>query len=343
MATMDIFTSDAFRTVELTGAVERLPFVPEFLDSLGIFTPTPSRTRHVAIERRNGVLSLVKTSPVGAPLVNLVDDKRDIRDVRTVRIAKDTTIYAEELNGIRAFGTETELMQVQAEGMRRLGRVKNDISLTLENMRLGAIQGVLADSDGSVIQNWYTFWGITAPALIDFNMDSLTIDVTQQCKNVVRTMMRAGQGAFRLTTRVHALAGDNFYDALIQHPSVKQFYLNWQAASAAREQSADVFGSFEFGGIVWHNYRGTDDNTTVAVPTNRAAFFPVGAPDVFQVAYGPAEFEPWINTPGNELYALTIPDLERRAFTKFELYSYPLHICTRPEMLLAAKRFSTDS
>lgn len=66
-------------------------------------------------------------------------------------------------------------------------------------------------------------------------------------------------------------------------------------------------------------------------------FFPVGAPGVFQVAYSPAETFDYVNTPGLPVYGMTIPDRDRNAWVRVEQYSYPLHICTRPEMLLRAK------
>ena len=35
---------------------------------------------------------------------------------------------------------------------------------------------------------------------------------------------------------------------------------------------------------------------------------------------------------------MTIPDRDRNASVRIELYSYPLFICTRPEMLQRAKK-----
>lgn len=342
MATMDIFTQSAFNTVSLTSAFQKIPYVPQLLGDIGIFEPAPSRTRHIAIERRNGFLALVPTTPIGAPVSELNDDKRDIRDFRTVRLAKGFTIYAEELNGIRQFGSETELMQVQEEVARRAGRVMNDMEMTEENMRLGALRGVVYDADGqTVIRNWYTEWGITPPAPVCYNLDQATTDVRTVGMGIIRTMARASKGAYTPATETHALCGDQFFDALISHVSVKQTYQNWSAAIDLRENLA--FQGFPFGGITYHNYRGTDDQTTVTVPSADAFFFPVNAPGVFQVARGPAEFEPWVNTLGQELYALTIPDRDRQMWTKFEQYRYPLHICTRPEVLVSAKRQSSDT
>jgi hypothetical protein len=147
-------------------------------------------------------------------------------------------------------------------------------------------------------------------------------------------MAKASGGAFGPATRVHALCSDEFFDALISHPSVKETYLNWAAAADLRGNLA--FESFPFGGIVFHNYRGTDDST-VAVAANKAHFFPVGAPGVFKVAYSPAENFTFANTPGQPWYAMAIPDEKRNAYVDLEVYSYPLHICTHPAVLRKAK------
>jgi hypothetical protein len=49
------------------------------------------------------------------------------------------------------------------------------------------------------------------------------------------------------------------------------------------------------------------------------------------------EFFDTNNVPGQEFYALTIPDRDRNAFVDIEVYSYPLYIATRPEMLQRGK------
>ncbi len=334
MASMDIFSSNAFSMVSLTNAFEKVDYKPQLLGSLGLFRNVPIRTRTAAIERRNGFLSLIPTSPVGAPPTELENDKRDIRDVRTVRIAKGTTLYAEEVQGIRAFGFETELMAVQTEVMRRGARIRDDMELTHEHMRLGAIQGTVVDADGvSVIQDWFSTFGISAPGVIDFelNQTTPTSPIRKKCHDLVRSMARSAKGAFGTGTTIHALVGDEFYDKLVMHPEVERTYLNWSAASDLRQNTA--FGAFQYGGITWHNYRGTDDESTVAIGADEAHFFPVGASEMFEVAFAPAEFGPYVNTPGLELYALSIPDRDRQAWVRTELYSYPLYICKRPEVL----------
>jgi len=335
MATIDIFNNNAFSMVEMTPAINRQPYRPQMLGQMGIFVPNPVRTTTVAIEERDGVLSIIKTSPRGAPLPQRATERRKIRDFRTVRIAKGDRITAGEIQNIRAFGSETEFMQVQAEVARRIGGeegLRADVELTHENMRLGAIQGIVLDADGSTIINWYTEFGIAQPAEVNFALGVAETDVRGQCSKVVRAMARASKGAFvEGVTEVHALAGDEFYDALINHGQVRETFLHWQAAQDLRQGAA--FGAFPYGGIMWHNYRGTDDEATVSVASTKAKFFPRNARGVFEVAYSPAETFDFVNTPGLPVYSMIVPDKDRNMYVDVEVYSYPLFICKRPEVL----------
>jgi hypothetical protein len=61
---------------------------------------------------------------------------------------------ADELQGIRAFGSETEMKELMSEVARRQLLIKNDMELTKENWRLGVIQGKLLDADGSLLYDW---------------------------------------------------------------------------------------------------------------------------------------------------------------------------------------------
>jgi hypothetical protein len=338
MLTMDIFNGDAFGTVSLTDALEAVPYKPQFLGSLNIFEPRPVSTEIISIEQREGTLSLVQTTPRGAPLPQAGKDPRTLRDFRTVRVAKGDRLYASELQNVRAFGTTTEQEQVQAELMRRMTKVRNDVELTHENMRLGAIQGIVLDADGATIRNYFTDFGISQPAEIDFDLDNANPAsgiVRQKCGQVIRQMQVAAKGMWLPTTRVHALADDTFFDQLISHTEVRQTYLNWTAAADLREGYA--FGSFPYGGITWHNYRGTDDGTSVKVAAGKAKFFPVGAPGAFVRANSPGESFEWVNTPGREMYAMIVPDKDRNQFADVEVYSYPLYVAARPGMLQRAK------
>ncbi len=340
MATMDVFKADAFSMISLTQAIENIDYKPQFIGSLGLFDPEPSRTRAIAIESRDEGQNLIPISQVGAPLEEMGALKRKVRNFQTYRIAKGSTIYAEELQGIRAFGSETELEQVQAEVAKRMARLMNDVELTWEHMRLGAIQGLFIDSDGSTVVDYFSEFGVSAPAEVPFDFGGLAAGEIRELieRDIVRPMVRASKGAFVQGSRIIGLVGDLFWDELMKHEEVRNTYLNYSAASALRGATG-VFGStFPFAGIDWINYRGTDDESTVAIAADKARFFPAAAPGIFQVAWGPGEFMDTVNQPGRDVTALTLTDQSgRNAWARVELYSYPLYICTRPGVLFSAR------
>lgn len=336
MATMDIFNNSAFSATSLSGAVQKRAYRPQLLGNLNIFDPEPVRTRNIFVDRIDGGLTLIPTSADGAAPENLANETRDAVSLRTTRLAKRFTLYAHELDGIRGFGTETELMAVQREYMRRMDRINDDMELTHEFHRLGALQGLLLDADGStVIYDYSAQFNEAIPAATSFELDDPTTDVSAVCKGIARSMARSGKGNLAGAS-IHALAGDDFYDALVSHPNVEKFYLNQAAARQAQQDQGQIFESFRFGGITFHNYQGTDDNSTVAIPTAEAKFFPVGARDVFKVAYSPLESLEFVGTPGQRVYGMNIPDRERNMWTKGEIYSYPLYMCQQPRVLRKA-------
>lgn len=338
MASMDVFKADAFSMTGMLAAIQNVDHKPQFLGSLNLFSSEPQRTSTVQIESQDGVLRLIPTTPLGAPPVQQTRDKRAVRNFNTVRIAKGDTLQAAEIQGIRAFGSESELQQVQAEVARRLQKLHDDLELTWEHHRLGAVQGIVLDADGGTLVNYFTEFGVAQPTEVDFNFTTLTAGAVRPKieSEIVRPLIRAAKGAFVTGSRIQAIVGDAFWDAFINHAEVRTSYLNWTAAAELRQGTA--FGSFHFAGVDWQNYRGTDDGTTVAVATDEAKFFPVNAPGVFQVAWGPGEFLDVANQPGVPVRPLTLPDpTGRNAYVTIEIYSYPLYVCTRPLTLRRAK------
>jgi hypothetical protein len=338
MVSLDVFHQDPFTMIQLTAAVERLPYQPVGLGELNIFDPDPIRTKALAVEERTGKLTLLQTSARGAPMGERTTEKRDMRYFEVPRIAQEDTVMADELQSIRAFGTESELMQVQTEVMRRLngptGLLRN-IEYTWENMRLAAVQGLLLDADGSTLYNWFDEFGIAAPAEVAFNLSAQTANSLRPIINaIVRSMARKSQGAFTPTTKVVALCGDLFWDEFTNHTDVIRTFINWNDAKEIRDGGQGrAFSTFSFGGIDWVNYRGSDDNTTIKIADDKVKFFPMGAPGIFRQAMAPAETFDFVNTLGKPYYVLPIFDRDRNAWWKMEVYSYPLFICTRPEVL----------
>lgn len=343
MAHMDVFNSDAFRMGSMTAALNKREHQPQLLGSLNLFTANPVRTSFVSIEERDGGLALIPTSPRGAPPEERDDDKRKVHRIDIPRLAKHDRITADEIQDIRAFGSESELQQVQTEVARRMNGptgLMRDVEMTWENMRLGAIQGQVLDADGSTIVDWYNVFGVSANTEIAFDLDNAADgDIKQATNQVIRQMQRNAKGAWTPQTEVVALCGDTFYDKLTQHSEVRDTFKNLSAGQSERlrNQVGMAFDAIRYGGITWINYRGTDDGSTIAVGDTKAKFFPMNAPGVFQVAFAPAESFDYVNTPGQPVYAMVMPDEKRNAHVDLEVFSYPLFTCTRPTMLQSGR------
>lgn len=346
---IDIFNSDAFSALTLSQGVQRNPYQPSALGALGIFDPNPIRTTAVSVEERTGVLKLIGFSERGAEGTQRTTEKRKMRYFDVPRLMHSDTIHTYELQNIREFpeGPTGQIvtvpMQLEREVARRLGGPTGllaSIEYTKEFLRLAAVQGLVLDpKDGSVLFNWFDEFGITQATEVAFNLSAGTLNSLRPiCNGIKRSMARKAQGAFTNSTRIYALCGDTFYDLLVNHPDVVKTFLNFEDARQIRDAAfGDAFNACEYDKIVWVNYRGSDDNTTVKIPDDKVKFFPVNAPGIFQEVMAPGESAEFINQPGQPVYVLPIPDRDRRMWWKMEAYSYPLYLCTRPEVLLSGR------
>lgn len=337
MATMDVFKADAFSMMELSSTVENMDYNPQMLGTMNLFEPKPVRQKTVMIDRKEDTLSLIGFSERGsAPQQNERYDRNTL-NLTIPRLAIQDTVWAQEVSGLREFGSENELMAVQREVAGRLAKMRQQVEYTEEYLRLAAIQGLALDpADGSTYYNYYTQFNVNQDVATSFELDVTTTDVAGICRDLVRSIMRDAKGAWVVgQSQVHALVGDDFFDALIIHPNVEKFWINWTAAAELR--GVDPFSEFTFGGITFHNYRGSDDNSEIAIAVNEAKFFVVGGNGIFVKAMAPAdEFMPYVNTPGQSVYAVqeldaAFPSTPR--FAKYHVHAYPLYYCQKPNTL----------
>lgn len=337
---MDIFNDDAFGLVTMTEKVEKLPTVPTFLGSLGLFGEGEGvPTDIVSIEQKGMTLELIPTSLRGTEPPMGKTDKRALRHFSIPRVAKSDQVFAREIQGVREFGTESQLMTAMRLIAQKQTKLKTEYDLTMEFHRLGALQGILLDADGSVIYNFFNEFGISQPVEIDFDLDNANPAsgaLSLKIAAAKRAAIRALGGAYVPgVTRFLWLCGDTFYDQFKVHPEVRETYKNWEAAANLR--NASVFDTFRFGEMEWHNYQGTDDNSTVAIGTTKCQLIVLGVPGLYRRYNGPGEDLEIVNTIGRPIYSNLVRDPKRNQWVQPEIFSYPLHLCSRPEVLLRGR------
>lgn len=337
MPTLDIFSNSAFSLTSLTDAINKVPFVPGRLGQLGIFDESGVSTTSVMIEEREGSLSLIETSPRGAPATQNLHNKRKARSLVVPHIALEDTVLADEVQNVRAFGTENALEGVQNVVNLRLAEMARKHDATLEHLRIGAIKGQVLDADGtSVLYDLFGEFGVTQHTEIDFDLDSATPAkgaVRKKCHDVVRKVEdELGAAPY---TYVHAFCSATFFDDLVSHPEVEESYRRYQESAFLR--AGLVRKSFEYAGITFEEYRGKVGSVDF-IADGKAHFFPVGVPGLFRQYNAPADFVETANTIGLPRYAKQAVDQEFGRWVKLHTQSNPLPICTRPKVLIKAKR-----
>ncbi|MCK1668627.1 major capsid protein [Bradyrhizobium sp. 153] len=339
----DIFGDDAFSLTSMIAAINEVDHVPSRAGELAFAgTAEGVNTTSIVIERKGEALTLVPTSPRGGPAPKEKADKGNLRSTVIPHIQIEDTVRADEVIGVREFGTTDQMRTVQSVVNGRLRKMASRLDLTLEHHRLGALMGQILDSDGSVLTDLFELFGVknsadvVGPEVFDVDFDGLASEKTDlrvKCQVIKRFLQRNAKTVLPAGWTPWVFCGDNFFDALVSQPDVKEVY---KQTSEQERRLGDnyAFGVFEFGGIVWENYRGTDDNTTVGINTDEARGFIVGAPGLYSEFYAPADYMETVNTLGLPRYAKLAPDTKFNKFVDVEAQTNPLPLCMRPKTLI---------
>jgi hypothetical protein len=325
------FDNPGFSMASLTAAINLLPNRYGRLEQLGLFPVKPVRTRQIIIEERNGTLNLLPTQPVGGPATLNVRDKRKLRSFVVPHVPLDDVILPEEVQGVRAFGMESETETIAGVLAQHLQSMRNKHAITLEHLRMGALKGIILDADGSQLHNLYDDFGITART-VNFALATEATNVRNKCVEVIAHIEDNLRGEFM--TGVRCLCSPEFFEKLVAHHKVEKAYENYAQGAMLRD---DVRTGFAFGGMVFEEYRGQASNIAGAnlrfIAAGEAHAFPLGTIDTFGTYVAPADFNETVNTLGQPLYAKQEPRKFERG-TDLHTQSNPLPMCHRPGVLV---------
>ncbi len=331
MSVLDVFKSDVYSLVSLTTAMMKLPYIPSRLGALGLFAKEGINTTTAMIEEYNGKLQLIKTAARGSNPNVLGGENRKARAFQVPHIPLIAAIEADDVQGVRAFGTESETETVAAIVNRKLARMKQDLEVTREYHRIGAIQGVVKDGDGSTeLFNWFDEFDITEHE-VDFDFDDDN-SVKLGAAEVTRWIQdKLGASPYR---NIRAECGKDFFDSLVTCDEVKEAFERWQSQGQMGQflRDSQVRSAFDYAGITWEEYRGSVGGTSF-IADDACRFFPEGTTDIFQEILAPANFIETVNTIGQEFYAKQkIKDFDMGV--EIHAQTNPLLICTRPSVLV---------
>lgn len=348
MEHMDIFNDDAFNLVSMVAAINNVDHVPGRAGELAFAGAGEGvSTTSVSIESNGESLTLIQTSPRGGPAPKETQSKRNIRSVNIPQIKLEDTIGAHQIQGVRAFGSPDLLRGAQSVVNGQVNKMALRHDLTLEHHRLGALRGIILDANGDVLENLFTLFGLgSGPVEMDLDLEDMASepeDLRVKCQKITRYIKRKAKTAVPSSAKVWAFCGDNFFDKLLSKADVKAAFNNTDE-QRVRLAGNYTFGAFEFGGIVWENYQGTDDgqgadpdtvNTpTVGIAPDEARLFLTGVPGLYAEYFAPADFMETANTIGLPRYAKLAPDAKFNRFVELHTQQNPLPLCLRPQTLI---------
>ena len=334
MPTLDIFNNDAFSMTSLTARANKAPYVPGQIGASGLFEEDGVTTTSVFVESKDGKLALVEPTNRGGPGESVGKDRSSLVPFIVPHYQRDDAVMADEVQGVRAFGTENDVETVQSVVDSKLARHYRDLDATLEFSRVGCIKGIVVSKSGGVLANLYTAFGIAAPA--DFSF-ALSVDATivrkkaEQLRRIIEDELDAPYSSIR------AFCGDDFWDDLINHKSVRDAYLAAMKINETLGKSTDMF---DLGGIMFERYRTgkkakAANGDTLFIAPDEARFVPVGVPELFISRFAPADYEDTVNTKGLPRYVKQIP-MPNGKGREIEVQSNHISLCTQPAVLRRA-------
>lgn len=327
MPNLNIFQDDAFSLTSLTAAIQNVPYQPARISSAGLYAEEGIVGLDFYIEIADGVLELIPVSQRGAPAQPAKKGNRIAKSFRVAHVKQNDALLADQIMGVRAFGTESEVETMARIVGQRLATMASNIRYTLESHRLLGLKGVLVDALGNQV-NLYSEFNV-AQKVVPFVLTSDDTKVRGKCLQVLEHIEEALGGLS--FTGVEVLCGKNFWADLIDHKAVADTYLNTQQAAELR---GDGRNSFEFGGLNFERYRGT---SAVKVDDNEAIAYPVGVQSMFLTRYAAADWIETVNTLGQPMYAKQW-EMEAGRGINLEAQASPINLNTRPGAVIRLKK-----
>src|SRR5205085_620662 len=118
---------------------------------MGLFAESGIATTKIALEIRDGIVVLIPPTPRGGPGTTIAKQKREMIAVSCPHFEVNDAIYADEIQGVRAWGSESDVETMQSWIANRDEIILSSFSATQEYSRIGAIKGIVTYADASAL------------------------------------------------------------------------------------------------------------------------------------------------------------------------------------------------
>ncbi|TKF76641.1 major capsid protein [Vibrio kanaloae] len=320
--------SEKFTVSNLTASINNITMPPMRIAELGIFEERGIRTTTMSVEFKDGEIIIVPEKERGADGTHTEDRERKLFTFTAVHLPLEASIYADDIQNVRAFGSESELEQLDTLISDKQEDHRMSLDATIEYFRAGALTGKVLGAKGNTIVDLHATFGITPSQVTN------EIDFTKPLRSQIlkaKTDSKKNQKGVK-GRRYHALCSESYFAKLMDNEDFVKAFERAQEGAALRN---DVSGGVEWQGVTWEQYE-DDINGKLIIPEGEARLFPTDKPKLFLTRFAPANYSETVNTIGLPYYSKSEPKRMGKG-VDIESQSNVINICTNP---LAVRRLT---
>jgi len=327
---INVWDSEAWEYREVVAAINRAPYTPQQITSMGLFQWKPQDTDLIAVELISGTQSLlVETSRHGNP-TEVIDDKATSVSMQIRAHKQHAKIWADEIKGRRQFGIPELKKSIESVRDDRIMKARRNFDLTNEFRYAGAlVSKILHPVTGVVLYNFNTIFNLAEPAKVFLDLGVSTGGVLMDKLDTAKASVFKTLGGL-IPSGWRAVAGRTFWSAFLKNPEVRDSWNDFSNKEWARK--SHVFAGFPWGGIEWEPYHNVGSPLADFVTDDTAILIPVGVPEMFINAGAPAPWFDALEHPALPFYAMTTRDPKQR-FMEIDMESHTLPINARPDAI----------
>ena len=295
---MALENDKVFGVKSLSEAINVLPETTTIIRDSKLFSPVFLTTTTTEVEYREGAFSLVPAVERGTGGVPVAQKQRRMHAFRVPHFPVDDRILAEDVQNVRAFGTENKLTTVVEMVNDKLADAKANLEYTREHLQLGALLGKVIDKNGEILCDIHADFGITQNEYV-WALDTANTEVGRKIDETKTAQQKLSGGFAHKGWLV--LASPEFMQALVWHKSVKDVYMRYQEASALRADNTHITFSYKGIDFVQYDHQFAGD---VNIAAGEAIWLPKGADQLFREYFAPADMNATVNTRALPYYAV---------------------------------------
>lgn len=346
---------------DLTGVVENIPNTYGLITNMNLFNANPISQTSFILDLREFDIRLQDSVDRDSHDATTIDSDV-VKQIGMVMpyFKSVESLTPMELQGVRQVGTASQPEQEAAVKARKLMKLRMQHAITKEFLMAQALKGKILNPQGQLIADLNAAFGVQKKTFY-FDLDNPAADIDGTIEALKEHMEKeALTGALIDGERIKVLVDSVFFRKLINHPKIREAYLAQQSATAYRYMTGSLrtgvsdgtaarTSEFVYGGLTFVKYTGAfkdmrgknhklvgitgvDDNIGVGHAFPDTSMLGAAA-DLYQIAYGPCPKMGYANTLGKELYAFEYLR-PRDEGVDFEMHSYMLPYCTRPQLLV---------